>query len=126
MVYDLLPFAVLPMYTSIEKLDLSLVEAAKDLGASKARCFIRVILPLTKSGIFAASLQTFIPALGLFYISDMMGGAKRMYIGNLIRNQFMSARNWPLGSALSIILIAVTLLLLALYNKAGGDMEDIA
>lgn len=126
MVYDLLPFAVLPMYTSIEKLDPSLVEAAGDLGASKARCFVRVILPLTKSGIFAASLQTFIPALGLFYISDMMGGAKRMYIGNLIRNQFMSARNWPLGSALSIILIAVTLLLLTLYNKAGGDMEDIA
>lgn len=124
MVYDLLPFAVLPMYTSIEKLDPYLVEAARDLGAGKVHTFVRVILPMTRSGIFAASLQTFIPALGLFYISDMMGGAKTMYIGNLIRNQFMSARNWPLGAALALTLIAVTLILLGLYSRVG-DMEDI-
>ena len=124
MVYDLLPFAVLPMYTSIEKLDPSLLEAASDLGAGKLHRLIRVIFPLTMPGIFAASIQTFIPCLGLFYIADMMGGAKTMYIGNLIKNQFMSARNWPLGAALSILLIAVTLILMKLYTRVGS-LDDM-
>ncbi len=124
MVYDLLPFAVLPMYTSIEKLDPFLLEAASDLGAGKMHTFLKVTLPLTSPGLFAATIQTFIPALGLFYISDMMGGAKKMYIGNLIKNQFLSARNWPLGAALSILLIAVTLFLVGLYSRVG-KMEDI-
>lgn len=124
MVYDLLPFTVLPIYTSIEKLDGSLVEAAQDLGASKGHIIRRVILPLTMPGIFAGSIQTFIPSLGLFYISDMMGGAKTMYIGNLIKNQFMSARNWPLGAALSIILIGVTLVLMRLYTRVG-KLDDM-
>lgn len=124
MVYDLLPFTVLPIYTSIEKLDLSLLEAASDLGASKRSCFIRVILPLTMPGVFAGSIQTFIPCLGLFYISDMMGGAKTMYIGNLIKNQFMSARNWPMGAALAIVLIVVTLVLMRLYTRVGS-LDDM-
>lgn len=124
MIYDLLPFAVLPIYTSIEKIDHSLVEAADDLGASKVHIFTRVTLPLTMPGVFAASIQTFIPALGLFYISDMMGGAKTMYIGNLIKNQFMSARNWPLGAALSIVLIVVTLILVKLYTRVGS-LDDM-
>ncbi len=124
MVYDLLPFTVLPIYTSIEKLDPSLLEAARDLGAGKARCFLRVILPLTMPGVFAGSIQTFIPSLGLFYISDMMGGAKTMYIGNLIKNQFMSARNWPMGAALAIILIIVTLVLMKLYTRVGS-LDDM-
>ena len=124
MVYDLLPFAVLPLYTSIEKIDSSLLEAAGDLGAGKASIFRRVTLPLTMPGIFAASIQTFIPALGLFYISDMMGGAKTMYVGNLIKNQFMSARNWPLGAALSIVLIVVTLVLMKLYTRVGS-LDDM-
>ncbi len=124
MVYDLLPFAVLPMYTSIEKLEPSLLEAASDLGAGKLHRLVRVIIPLTMPGVFAASIQTFIPCLGLFYIADMMGGAKTMYIGNLIRNQFVSARNWPLGAALSIVLIAVTLILMKLYTKVGS-LDDM-
>ncbi len=124
MVYDLLPFTVLPIYTSIEKLDPSLIEAASDLGAKKASTFVRVILPLTMPGIFAGSIQTFIPSLGLFYISDMMGGAKTMYIGNLIKNQFMSARNWPLGAALSLVLILVTLILMKLYTRVGS-LDDM-
>ena len=124
MVYDLLPFAVLPIYTSIEKLDPSLLEAASDLGAGKLHRLVRVIIPLTMPGVFAASIQTFIPCLGLFYIADMMGGAKTMYIGNLIKNQFMSARNWPLGAALSIVLIAVTLILMRLYTKVGS-LDDM-
>lgn len=124
MVYDLLPFTVLPIYTSIEKLDNSLLEAAMDLGAGKRHLFTRVIFPLTMPGIFAGSIQTFIPSLGLFYIADMMGGAKTMYIGNLIKNQFMSARNWPLGAALSILLIIITLVLMRLYTRVGS-LEDM-
>ena len=125
MVYELLPFAVLPLYSSIEKLDRSLLEAASDLGATKPRTFLRVIFPMTMPGIFAGSIQTFIPSLGLFYISEMMGGGSTMYIGNLIKNQFLSARNWPLGAALSIFLIILTLILLKLYTKVGS-MEDMA
>lgn len=125
MVYDLIPFTVLPIYTSIEKLDHSLVEAAADLGAGKVHTFTRVILPQTMPGIFAGSIQTFIPCLGLFYISDMMGGAKTMYIGNLIKNQFLSARNWPLGAALSIVLIIITMILMRLYTKVGS-LDDMA
>lgn len=125
MVYALLPFTVLPLYTSIEKLDKSLLEAGSDLGASRAHVFTRIVLPLTMPGIFAGSIQTFIPSLGFFFISDMMGGAKTMYIGNLIKNQFLSARNWPFGAALSIVLIVITLILMRLYTKVGS-IEDMA
>ena len=125
MVYAVLPFTVVPLHTSIEKLDNSLLEAASDLGASRAHTFTRVILPLTMPGIFAGSIQTFIPSLGFFFISDMMGGAKTMYIGNLIKNQFLSARNWPLGAVLSIVLIVITLVLMRLYTRVGS-LEDMA
>lgn len=125
MVYALLPFMILPLYTSIEKLDYSLIEAASDLGATKSRIFRRVIIPLTMPGIFAGSIQTFIPSLGFFFISDMMGGGKTMYIGNLIKNQFLSARNWPLGAVLSIVLIVFTLIVMKLYTKVGS-IEDMA
>ena len=124
MVYELLPFAVLPLYTSIEKIDASLLEAACDLGATKRRSFIRVTLPLTMPGIFAGTIQTFIPALGLFFVSDMLGGGSSMYLGNLIKNQFLSARNWPLGAALSLLLIAITIVLMRLYTKVG-NLDDI-
>lgn len=125
MVYDLLPFTILPIYTSIEKLDTSLLEAASDLGATRVSTFLKVIFPLTMPGIFAGSIQTFVPSLGLFYISEMMGGGTTMYIGNLIKNQFLSARNWPLGAALSIVLIIITLLLMKLYTKVGS-LDDMA
>ena len=126
MVYDLLPFTVLPIYTSIEKLDPSLVEAARDLGATGSRAFRRVILPQTMPGVFAGTVQTFIPSLGLFYISEMMGGGTSYYIGNLIKDQFFSGRNWPAGAALSIVLILITLFLMRFYTKAGGNLEDMA
>lgn len=124
MVYELIPFAVLPLYTSIEKIDGSLLEAARDLGASKARVFTRVTLPLTMPGVFAGSIQTFIPALGLFYVSDMLGGGSSMYIGNLIKNQFLSARNWPLGAVMSLVLIVITVILMRLYTKVG-NLDDM-
>jgi spermidine/putrescine transport system permease protein len=126
MVYTLFPYMVLPLYSSVEKLDISLLEAANDLGANPFRSFMRVTLPLTGPGIFAGSIQVFIPTLGYFFISDLMGGGKTLLIGNLIENQFLSAQNWPFGAALSIVLILLTILLLRIYKLCGGSMEDMA
>lgn len=125
MVYTLFPFMILPLYSSIEKLDKSFIEAANDLGAYPVKTFLRVTLPLTMPGIFAGSIQVFIPTLGYFFISDMMGGGKSILIGNLIKNQFLSARNWPLGAALSMLLILLTIILMKLYSKIG-KIEDMA
>ncbi|WP_391123318.1 ABC transporter permease [Psychrobacillus sp. L3] len=123
-IYTLFPFAVLPLFASIEKLDNSYLEAAKDLGARPWQAFLNVTLPLTLPGIVASSILVFIPTLGLFFISDLMGGAKTMIIGNLIKNQFLTARDWPFGSAASIILMAVTLLLIVFYLKVSGGKTD--
>ncbi len=125
MVYCLFPFMVLPLYTAIEKLDQNLLEASADLGAKKLTTFRRVIIPLTASGIFSGSIMVFIPSLGLFFVSDILGGGNSDVIGNLIERQFQSGNNWPLGAALSIIMIVITLLLVKLYQKCGGDMESL-
>ena len=125
MVYCLIPFMILPLYTAIEKLDSSLLEASSDLGAKPVFTFLEVILPLTSSGIFSGSLMVFIPCLGYFFVSDILGGGNSDMIGNLIERQFQSGNNWPLGAALSIILIIVTLILVKLYQKLGGDMDSL-
>lgn len=126
MVYTLLPFMILPLYASIEKLERQYVEAARDLGANSLNVFLHVTLPLTMPGITAGSMLVFIPTLGYFFIPDLMGGGKQMIIGNLIKQQFLTARNWPFGSALAIILIALTLLLVVIYLKVlGGSKEDM-
>ena len=125
MVYCLFPFMVLPLYTAIEKLDTSLLEASSDLGAKGAATFFHVILPLTASGIFSGSIMVFIPSLGYFFVSDILGGGNSDVIGNLIERQFQSGNNWPLGAALSMILVGITLLLVKLYQKCGGDMEGL-
>ncbi len=125
MVYCLFPFMILPLYTAIEKLDTSLLEASSDLGAKGPKTFFNVILPLTSSGIFSGSIMVFIPCLGYFFVSDILGGGNSDVIGNLIERQFQSGNNWPLGAALSIILILVTLILVKLYQKAGGDMDSL-
>ena len=125
MVYCLIPFMILPLYTAIEKLDSSLLEASSDLGAKPVSTFFEVILPLTSSGIFSGSLMVFIPCLGYFFVSDILGGGNSDMIGNLIERQFQSGNNWPLGAALSIILIIVTLILVKLYQKLGGDMDSL-
>ncbi len=125
MVYALFPFMVLPLYSAIEKLDHSLLEASSDLGAKGVSTFFQVILPLTVSGIFAGSIMVFIPCLGYFFVSNILGGGNADVIGNLIERQFKSGNNWPLGAALSIILILITLLLVKLYQKLGGDMESL-
>ena len=125
MVYCLIPFMILPLYTAIEKLDSSLLEASSDWGAKPVSTFLEVILPLTSSGIFSGSLMVFIPCLGYFFVSDILGGGNSDVIGNLIERQFQSGNNWPLGAALSIILIVVTLILVKIYQKLGGDMDSL-
>lgn len=125
LVYMLLPFMILPLYSSIEKLDKSLLEACSDLGAKPAVTFLKVTLPLTKPGIFAGSIMVFIPSLGLYFVTDLLGGSKTVLIGNLIKNQFITARDWPMGSALAVFLIIITLVLVGIYQKSGGNMDDL-
>lgn len=125
MVYALFPFMVLPLYTAIEKLDQNLIEASSDLGAKGFRTLIHVILPLTTSGIFSGAIMVFIPTLGFFFVSNILGGGNSQMIGNLIERQFQSGNNWPLGAALSIVLIMITLLLVRIYQKLGGDIESL-
>ncbi|MEQ8199463.1 MAG: ABC transporter permease [Clostridiaceae bacterium] len=120
MVYTLFPFMVLPLCTAIDKLDKSYLEAASDLGAKPWDRFWNITVPLTMPGITAGSILVFIPSLGYFFISDLMGGSKKMLIGNLIQNQFLTARNWPLGAALSVILIILTFILIGGLNKLTG------
>ena len=123
MAYVLLPFMFLPVYASVEKLDRSLVEVSSDLGASSFQTFCRVTVPLTLPGIAAGSVLVFIPSLGNFIVPDLLGGAKVMMIGNLIEQQFLSARNWPFGAALSVMMMAVMFLLILIYLRRIGRMQ---
>jgi spermidine/putrescine transport system permease protein len=107
LVYSYLPFLILPVYGSVEKLDNSLVEAAFDLGAGPVRAFQRVILPLTSPGIVAGILLVFIPTIGMFAITQLMGGGTDPTIGEVIENQFLAARNWPFGAALGMTLVVI-------------------
>ena len=120
LVYVCIPYAVLPMYSSIERLDRSLLEASYDLGAGRAATFFKITLPMTMPGIYAAAIISFVPSIGNYFVADVLGGSKTLLIGNLIKNQFMSSRNWPLGSALSVFLIVGTMLLVVLYARVSG------
>ena len=126
MVYVMLPFMFLPVYASVEKLDRSLIEASSDLGGSPLQTFIRVTLPLTLPGIAAGSVLVFIPSLGNFIVPDILGGAKVMMIGNLIEQQFLSARNWPFGAALSVMIMVVMFVLILIYLRRIGRSEASA
>ncbi|MGI5900299.1 MAG: ABC transporter permease [Christensenellales bacterium] len=117
MVYALLPFMILAIYNSVEKMDWSLVEASRDLGASPVKAFLTVTLPQTLPGIIAGCILVFVPSVGLFYISDLLGGAKSVLLGNLIRTEMLSSRNWPFGAALSIVMLLVTSAAIQLYKK---------
>ena len=127
MITNMLPFAVLPMYSSIEKLSKSLLEASADLGASRRETFFNITLPLTFPGIFSSIILVFIPSLGIYTVTDMLGGGKVLYIGNIIKNQFGAIRNWPLGAALSVLLIVITGLLIFIYTRFAKieDMEVV-
>jgi spermidine/putrescine transport system permease protein len=117
LVYGFLPFMILPIYASLEKLDLSLLEAAEVLGARPGARFRKVTLPLSMPGVVAGCLLVFIPALGSFLTSDLLGGAKQLMIGNLVQNQFSAARNWPFGSAASFIVMALVLASVMVYLR---------
>lgn len=123
MVYMLFPFMVLPLYASIEKLDSSILEAASDLGANRIKSFVKVTVPLTKPGIVAGCLLVFVPTLGYFFIPDLMGGSKVMLICNLIKNEFLTARNWPFGAAISVVLIILMFIFIGIYIKLVGTKD---
>jgi spermidine/putrescine transport system permease protein len=124
LVYGYLPFMILPLYASIEKLNPSLLEAARDLGANGFQAFWRVMFPLTLPGIIAGSILVFVPTLGAFVTPDLLGGAKQTMMGNLIQNQYLKVRNWPFGSALSLILLAIVLIMLFVRIRYGDAEED--
>jgi spermidine/putrescine transport system permease protein len=109
MVYVMVPFMFLPLYSAVDNLDRALVEASMDLGATRTQTFLKVILPQTLPGIIGGAVIVFIPSVGNFIVPDVLGGAKGLMIGNLVEQQFLSARNWPFGSALSMIVMAVVL-----------------
>ncbi len=126
LVYNLLPFMILPLYANLEKFDNRLIEAARDLGAGKIRTFTKIILPLSLPGIVAGSILVFLPAMTLFYIPDLLGGAKALLLGNLIENQFLLTNDWPLGSAISVTLTVIMGIMLFAHwlsskNREQGD-----
>jgi spermidine/putrescine transport system permease protein len=125
MVSSFLPFATLPLYTSVERMDWSVVEAAQDLYASRWRIFLHAILPQTIPGLTVAVILTFIPAMGVFVVPDLLGGAKHMLVGNLIQQQFGTSRDWPFGAAVSFGLMALTLAGLFAIRRHGAE-GDVA
>lgn len=125
MVTNYLPFMVLPLFVALEKFDFTLLEAAKDLGARPLDLLLRILLPMTRAGIVTGSLFVFTPALGEFVIPDLLGGARTMLIGNLMSEQFLKARDWPFGSALSLILVLTVMVSLVVYLKYSGEVEKV-
>lgn len=127
--YTLLPFMILPLYASIEKLDTRLLDAAKDLGAGTLRSFWHITLPLTSPGIVAGCILVFLPALGIFYVPEILGGATNMLLGTFIKNQFLVARDWPLGAASSILLTLILVLMALVYrmvNRKAAAADPLA
>jgi spermidine/putrescine transport system permease protein len=121
LVYGYVPFMVLPIYATLERLDPSLAEAAADLGARPLTAVFRVILPLAKPGIIAGSILVFVPCLGAYLTPDLLGGGRTVLVGNLVQNQFTTARDWPFGSAVSIALMAVVLILLWAFLRRESE-----
>lgn len=124
MVYALLPFMILPASNAAEKLDYTVVEAARDLGAKPFRAFLTVSLPLTLSGLTAGCVLVFIPSTGLFFLNDLLGGSKTMLAGNLIQS-LIKSRDLPMAAALSMLMLAATGLIVALYRRVGGDADGL-
>ncbi|MCB0142637.1 MAG: ABC transporter permease [Caldilineaceae bacterium] len=120
LVYGYLPFMVLPLYAAIERIDFSLMEAASDLYANGWQAFRKVLFPLSMPGVIAGSILVFIPSLGAFVTPDLLGGAKTVMIGNLIQGQFLTSRDWPFGSAFSVLLMLMVLGATLIYFRKGG------
>lgn len=119
--YSMLPFMILPIYSSMEKLDPALREAARDLGAGPVRSFATVVLPQTLPGVLSGLTMTFVPSTGMFFLSDLLGGGTNMLLGNLINNQLTVSRDWPFGAALSILMVGMTFCLMSLCRRLGGS-----
>ena len=122
LVYGYLPFMVLPIYATLERLDPALEEAAADLGARPLSAILRVVVPLSKPGIVAGSVLVFIPCLGAYLTPDLLGGGRTVMVGNLVQNQFTSARDWPFGSAVSIGLMMLVTLLLWVFLRREAEL----
>ena len=125
MVSMFLPFVTLPLYASVERLDWTLVEAAQDLYASKVRVFMQAILPQTLPGLSVGVILTFVPAMGMFVVPDLLGGAKYMLVGNLIQQQFGASRDWPFGAAISMGLMVLTMISLQFYRRRSKEIEFV-
>jgi spermidine/putrescine transport system permease protein len=121
LVYGYLPFVVLPLYATLERLDKSLLEASADLGARPRTTLTKIILPLCAPGFRAGALLVFIPCLGAYLTPDLLGGSKTVMVGNVIQNQFTTSRDWPFGSAISLLLMAIVMTLLMLLIRRGGE-----
>lgn len=126
MVYNFLPFLVLPIYNVIVKIDKDVISAAKDLGANNVQTFLKIILPLTTSGIISGITMVFVPALTTFVISDLLGGSKILLIGNVIEQEFKQSSNWNVGSGLSLVLMIFIIASMALIAKYDKDGEGTA
>lgn len=123
LVYTLLPFMILPLYSNMEKLDHSLIDAARDLGAKRLRIFFSILIPMTLPGIASGSLLVFLPAMTLFYLPTLLGGAKSITLGNVIQNQFLVSTNWPMGAATSTILMVIILVVFALFRSLSKQSD---
>jgi spermidine/putrescine transport system permease protein len=121
MVYNLLPFMILPIFNAMEKFDFTLIDAAQDLGAKRLQIFIKVFMPSTTSGVIAGIVLVFLPAMTLFYISDILGGARSMLLGNFIQNQFLVLENWPAGAATSTATTVIFLTVFGVLRKFNKD-----
>ena len=121
LVYGYLPFMVLPLYATLERLDRSLLEAAADLGAKPWATLLRVVIPLSKPGVRAGAILVFIPCLGAYLTPDLLGGGRTVLIGNLVQNQFTNARDWPFGSAVSLAVMGLVTLLVVAFLRREGD-----
>jgi spermidine/putrescine transport system permease protein len=122
LVYGYLPFMVLPIYATLERLDPALVEAAADLGARPLATVFQIVVPLSRPGIVAGSILVFIPCLGAYLTPDLLGGGRTVMVGNLVQNQFTTARDWPFGAAVSIALMALVTLLLVVYLRRQSEL----
>ncbi len=121
MVYDFLPFMILPIYNSMSRIGSDVIDAAKDLGANTLQVFLKIILPLTVSGVISGIIMVFVPALTSFVISDLLGGGKVLLIGNVIEQEFMQSMDWNMGSGLSIVLMVFVIASMAFMNVHGNE-----
>lgn len=126
MVYDFLPFMILPIYNAMNRISKDVIDAARDLGANQLQVFIKIILPLTVSGILSGVIMVFVPSLTSFVISNLLGGGKILLIGNVIEQEFMQSMNWNLGSGLSIVLMIFVIVSMAFMNSHSKDGEGTA